>query len=102
MLIVASIYIGVIWLVFFQFKLLPWNCYWGTFTSLLGLFILATVVGLVNYLTPSGRITVQGEVVEVTPSHQGKVYQKDFGEDSDVIASGMVIYNPDSTWSEAR
>ena len=74
----------------------------GHVHSLLGLFILAAVVGLVNYLTPSGRITVQGEVVEVTPSHQGKVYQKDFGEDRDVIASGMVIYNPDSTWSEAR
>lgn len=35
-------------------------------------------------------------------SHQGKVYQKDFGEDSDLIAGGMVVYNPDSAWSEAR
>jgi len=35
-------------------------------------------------------------------NHQGKVYQKDLGEDSDLIASGMVVYNPDSTWSEVR
>ena len=35
-------------------------------------------------------------------SHQGKVYQKDFGEDSDLIAGGIVVYNPDSTWSEVR
>ncbi len=35
-------------------------------------------------------------------SHQGKVSQKDLGEDSDLIAGGMVLYNPDSTWSEVR
>ena len=35
-------------------------------------------------------------------SHQGKVYQKAFGEDSDLIVGGMVVYNPDSTWSEVR
>lgn len=33
-------------------------------------------------------------------SHQGKVYQKDLGEDSDLIAGGIAVYNPDSTWSE--
>jgi hypothetical protein len=35
-------------------------------------------------------------------NHQGKVYQKDLGEDSDLIAVGMVVYNPDLTWSEVR
>ncbi len=35
-------------------------------------------------------------------NHQGKVYQKDLGEDTDLIAGGMVVYNPDSTWSEVR
>ena len=35
-------------------------------------------------------------------NHQGKVYQKDLGEDSDLIAGGIVVYNPDSTWSEVR
>ena len=35
-------------------------------------------------------------------SHQGKVYEKDLGEDSDLIAGGIVVYNPDSTWSEVR
>jgi hypothetical protein len=33
-------------------------------------------------------------------SHQGKVYQKDLGEDSDLIAGGIAVYNPDPTWSE--
>ncbi|MCZ6590933.1 MAG: DUF2950 domain-containing protein [Alphaproteobacteria bacterium] len=35
-------------------------------------------------------------------SHQGKVYEKDLGEDSDLIAAGIGVYNPDSTWSEVR
>ena len=35
-------------------------------------------------------------------SHQGKVYEKNLGGDSDLIAAGMVVYNPDSTWLEVR
>ncbi len=35
-------------------------------------------------------------------NHQGKVYQKDLGEDSDLIAGGLVVYDPDSTWSQVR
>ncbi len=35
-------------------------------------------------------------------NHQNKVYQTDLGEDSDLIASGIIVYNPDSTWSEVR
>lgn len=35
-------------------------------------------------------------------SHQGKVYEKDLGADSDLIAAGIAVYNSDSTWSEVR
>jgi hypothetical protein len=35
-------------------------------------------------------------------SHQGKVYQKNFGEDSDLIAAGIDVYNPDDSWSEVK
>lgn len=35
-------------------------------------------------------------------SHQGKVYEKDLGADSDLIAAGIAVYNPDPTWSEVR
>ena len=40
MLIIAVLYIGVAWLVFFRFKLLPWNWPWRIVTALLGCFIL--------------------------------------------------------------
>jgi len=35
-------------------------------------------------------------------SHQGNVYQKNFGEDSDLIAAGIDEYNPDATWSKVE
>ena len=73
MLIVASIYLVLIWLVFFKLKFLPWNRYWGSLTTVLGLLLLAVVVGALNFFTPTGRITVQGKVVEITPNVSGAV-----------------------------
>jgi hypothetical protein len=35
-------------------------------------------------------------------SHQNKVYQKNLGEDSDLIAAGIDEYNPDASWSEVK
>ena len=35
-------------------------------------------------------------------NHQSKVYQKNFGEDSDLIAAGIDEYNPDASWSEVK
>ncbi len=32
-------------------------------------------------------------------NHQGKVYQADFGPDSDLIAAGIDAYDPDSFWT---
>ena len=41
-------------------------------------------------------------IMTFTCSHQGKVYQKNFGEDSDLIAAGIDEYNPDASWSEVK
>jgi len=41
-------------------------------------------------------------IMTFTCSHQGKVYQKDFGEDSNLIAAGVDEYNPDSSWVEVK
>jgi hypothetical protein len=74
MLIIAFLYVGAAWLLFFRFKLLPWNWPWRIVTALLGCFILAVFLALLNTLTPSGRIAVVGRVVEVTPGtdqHRG-------------------------------
>ena len=41
-------------------------------------------------------------IMTFTCSHQGRVYQKDFGEDSNLIAAGVDEYNPDSSWDEVK
>jgi multidrug resistance efflux pump len=39
----------------------------------IGVFILATFLALFNYLTPAGKVTVTGRVVEVTPNVTGQI-----------------------------
>ena len=73
MIIILCLYIVALWLVFSKFKLVRWGWLSGTVSVLLGVFILATFLALFNYLTPSGRVTVSGRVVEVTPNVTGQI-----------------------------
>ena len=45
----------------------------GSVAGMIGAFILAVFLSLLNYLTPSGSITVSGRAVEVTPNVPGQV-----------------------------
>jgi multidrug resistance efflux pump len=73
MIIILCLYIVALWLVFSKFKLVRWGWLSGTVSALIGVFILATFLALFNYLTPSGRVTVTGRVVEVTPNVTGQI-----------------------------
>ena len=73
MLIILCLYIGALWAVFSKFKLVRWGWPSGTLSILIGAFILAVFLALFNYLTPSGRVTVAGRVVEVTPNVTGQI-----------------------------
>jgi multidrug resistance efflux pump len=73
MLIILCLYGVALWLCFSKFKLVRWGWLSGTVSVVVGAFILATFLALFNYLTPSGRITVAGRVVEVTPNVTGQV-----------------------------
>lgn len=35
-------------------------------------------------------------------SHQGSVYQKDYGEETSYIVPGIDVYNPDSSWEKVK
>ncbi len=35
-------------------------------------------------------------------SHQGVVYQKDFGKETHIIVPGIDVYNPDSSWEKVE
>ncbi|HTE94923.1 MAG TPA: biotin/lipoyl-binding protein [Bradyrhizobium sp.] len=73
MVIILCLYIVALWVVFSRFKLVRWGWLSGTVSVLVGVFILATFLALFNYLTPSGRVTVTGRVVEVTPNVTGQI-----------------------------
>jgi multidrug resistance efflux pump len=72
-IIILCLYAISLWLVFSKFKAARWGWASGTVAILVGAFILATFLALFNYLTPSGRITVAGRVVEVTPNVTGQI-----------------------------
>jgi multidrug resistance efflux pump len=91
MVIIAVLYIFLAWLVFFRFKVLPWNWPWRIVTALLGAGILAVFLGLLNYLTPSGRIAVVGRVVEITPNVAGQVIEIDVGPNV-LVKSGAILF----------
>ena len=73
MVIILCLYLVALWAVFSKFKLVRWGWLSGTVSLLVGGFILATFLALFNYLTPSGRVTVTGPVVEVTPNVTGQI-----------------------------
>ncbi|WP_247469897.1 MULTISPECIES: biotin/lipoyl-binding protein [unclassified Bradyrhizobium] len=73
MVIIVCLYFATLWLLFSKFRLVKWGRLSGTISLLIGAFILATYLALFNYLTPSGRVTVTGRVVEVTPNVTGQI-----------------------------
>ena len=101
MLIIAIVYIAAAWLVFFKFKLLPWNWPWRIVTALLGCALLAVFVGLLNTLTPSGRIAVVGRVVEVTPNVAGTVTSIPV-EPNVLVKAGTVLFQIDPAPYQAK
>jgi multidrug resistance efflux pump len=73
MLIILCLYVVAMWAFFGKFRLVRWGWLSGTISVLVGAFILAIFLALFNYLTPSGKVTVTGKVIEVTPNVSGEV-----------------------------
>jgi multidrug resistance efflux pump len=71
--IILCLYVVALWVIFSKFKLVRWGWLSGTISVLIGVFILATFLALFNYLTPAGKVTVTGRVVEVTPNVTGQI-----------------------------
>ncbi|WP_247767579.1 hypothetical protein [Bradyrhizobium sp. 172] len=73
MVIIVCLYVVALWLVFSKFRLVKWGWLSGTISLLIGGLVLATFLALFNYLTPLGRVTVTGRVLEVTPNVTGQI-----------------------------
>jgi multidrug resistance efflux pump len=101
MVIIAVLYVSIAWLVFFRFRLLPWNWPWRIVTFLLGCTILAVFVALLNTLTPSGRIAVVGRVIEVTPNVAGTVISIPV-EPNVLVKAGTILFRIDPAPYDAK
>jgi multidrug resistance efflux pump len=91
MVIIATLYIVLVWLIFSKFKLARWGWFSGSIAAAIGLFILWVFLALFNYLTPSGRIVVTGRVVEITPNVSGEVVAIP-GTSNGSLKAGTVLF----------
>jgi multidrug resistance efflux pump len=101
MLIIVLLYVGAAWLLFFRFKLLPWNWPWRIATVLLGCVIFAIFIALLNTLTPSGRVAVVGRVIEVTPNVSGTVTSVP-AEPNVFVKAGAILFQIDPAPYDAK
>jgi multidrug resistance efflux pump len=92
--IILCLYVVALWLIFSRFKLVGWGWLSGTIAVLVGAFILATFLALFNYLTPAGRVTVTGKVVEVTPNVTGQIIAIPV-ETNVLVKTGDVLFQID-------
>lgn len=94
MLIIVGIYAVFVWLIFFKFKVFPWNGFTKVLVSLVGLAILLTFMGLLNSRTPSGRITVMSPVGEIASAVNGTVIEIQV-KSHQVVKEGDVLFKLD-------
>ncbi len=74
MVIIAAIYLALVYLLFFRLKLLPWNGLSQGLTVLIGVIILTGFLVGLQGLTPSSvHSGITGRVVEIAPQVSGRV-----------------------------
>jgi len=101
MVIVVVLYVALVWLLFFKLKWLRWGWLTGIVTVIVGVIVAATFLGFLNYLAPSGRVTVIATVVEMTPNVAGQVTEVDVLPNRPIKA-GAVLFRIDPVPFEAK
>jgi multidrug resistance efflux pump len=94
MLIILTLYLVLVWLLFFKLRVIRWGWMSGTIAVLIGAFILAVFLALFNYLTPSGSLTVVSRVVEVAPNVAGQVIEIPV-KPNEPVKAGAVLFRLD-------
>lgn len=102
MLIITTLYLALVYLLFFRFELLPWNKLTKGLTVLIGVVILsAFLVGLQGLTPASVRGTVTGRIVEIAPQVSGRVISVTVEPDQQLDA-GDALFSLDPVLFEAR
>ena len=74
MVIMTTLYLIVVWLIFFKFKVLPFNTFWKAVVFVLGVTIVNVFLVGLGTLTPSSdQAVVSGYITEIAPQVSGRV-----------------------------
>jgi multidrug resistance efflux pump len=93
--IITLTYALLVWLIFFKFKLLPWNIQTQVGTVALGIAGLAALVFTINVTSPqSDDVRVTNYVVEIVPRVTGRVVEVPV-EGNTLIHRGEVLLRLD-------
>ncbi|NDR57916.1 HlyD family secretion protein [Aliiruegeria sabulilitoris] len=94
MLFVLGAYAIIVWLVFFQLKVIPWNTLTKVLVGLVGLAILLVFMSLLNTRVPSGRFTVVAPVTGAAPVLSGTVKEVAV-ETGQFVEDGQLLFSLD-------
>ena len=72
--IILALHSVIVWLAFFEFKVLPSNWPWRIDVLTSGVAVALTFVALINTLVPQGRLVAYGHVAEIAPVVAVRVY----------------------------
>lgn len=102
MVIILTIYVSLLWLLFFKFKILPWNKATQWICLIIGVVILSGfLVGLQGKTPASSEAFITGRVVEIAPQVSGRVTSVS-AEPMQLMAEGDVLFEVDATAYKAR
>ena len=102
MVIVSALYLAIVYLLFFKFKLVRWNGLTKALTAVVGVVILtAFLVGLQGLTPSSTQGIIAARILEVSPQVSGRIISVEV-EPNIVIEEGDVLFTIDPIPFEAR
>jgi multidrug resistance efflux pump len=102
MLIITGLYLALVYLLFFKFRVLPWNKVSQGLVVLIGTIILTGFLVGLQGLTPSSvQATITGRIVEIAPLVSGRVTEVPV-EANTPLEEGDVLFKIDPFLYEAR
>ncbi len=102
MLIITALYLALVYLLFFKFKVLPWNKISQELAVLIGVIILTLfLVGLQGLTPASVQGAITGRIVEVAPQVSGRVLTVE-AEPNITVDAEAVLFSIDPVIFESR
>src|SRR6266705_4732164 len=94
-LVLLIIYSVVVWLIFFKFKLLPWNITSQVIVVTIPIFALTVLILFMNIVAPSSSdVRAQNYVIPIVPRVTGQVTEVPI-EPNRPIKKGDVLFKID-------